>query len=223
MPAETNNLASGPVPPRLERAIQIALATTPMNVGEPLPTVRQLAADLHLDASTVAKAYAELERAGIIESREGVWTLARLYCLACGAQFKEQAKYCKQCGAGLSPSTVAARRGAPPAIFNGLLWAISAVSVGGLAAVFGGVSALLYLGAPSQLVMLALTCGLLAVFTVVALLIRQLSRLSGAAQEKDGPAQLKRPVASEPASEQPTGALPDTAVSVTEPTTRPLH
>ncbi|PZF98053.1 GntR family transcriptional regulator [Micromonospora deserti] len=38
-------------------------------VGARLPTVRQLAADLHLAANTVARAYRELEAAGLLETR----------------------------------------------------------------------------------------------------------------------------------------------------------
>jgi GntR family transcriptional regulator len=37
-----------------------------------LPTVRQLAVDLSVNANTVARVYAELERAGVIETRRGV-------------------------------------------------------------------------------------------------------------------------------------------------------
>ena len=45
-----------------------------MRVGEQLPTVRQLAVDLRINANTVAKVYTELERAGIVETRRGVGT-----------------------------------------------------------------------------------------------------------------------------------------------------
>ncbi|MCO1595217.1 GntR family transcriptional regulator [Micromonospora sp. RHAY321] len=38
-------------------------------VGSRLPTVRQLAADLRLAANTVARAYRELEAAGLLETR----------------------------------------------------------------------------------------------------------------------------------------------------------
>lgn len=38
-------------------------------VGEKLPTVRALAAELGIAANTVAKAYRELEQAGLIETR----------------------------------------------------------------------------------------------------------------------------------------------------------
>ena len=40
--------------------------------GDQLPTVRQLAVDLRVNANTVARVYAELERAGVIETKRGV-------------------------------------------------------------------------------------------------------------------------------------------------------
>ena len=43
--------------------------------GDRLPTVRQLAGDLAIAPNTIVKAYNELQRAGLIESRPGVGTL----------------------------------------------------------------------------------------------------------------------------------------------------
>ncbi|HWR08048.1 GntR family transcriptional regulator [Sporomusa sp.] len=39
--------------------------------GKQLPTVRQLAVDLRINSNTVARAYSELERAGIISTHQG--------------------------------------------------------------------------------------------------------------------------------------------------------
>lgn len=68
--------ASHPMPlyAQLTRAIRFAIATGRLRVGEQLPTVRQLAVDLRVNANTVAKVYAELERSGILETRRGVGT-----------------------------------------------------------------------------------------------------------------------------------------------------
>jgi len=63
-----------PLYAQLTRAIQFAIATGRLRVGEQLPTVRQLAVDLRVNANTVAKVYAELERSGIVETRRGVGT-----------------------------------------------------------------------------------------------------------------------------------------------------
>ena len=63
-----------PLYAQLERSIRFAIATGKLRIGEQLPTVRQLAVDLRINANTVAKVYAELERAGIVETRQGIGT-----------------------------------------------------------------------------------------------------------------------------------------------------
>ena len=63
-----------PVYAQLERAIRSAMATGRLKVGDQLPTVRQLAVDLRINANTVAKVYAFLERDGVLETRHGVGT-----------------------------------------------------------------------------------------------------------------------------------------------------
>jgi GntR family transcriptional regulator len=66
-----------PLYAQLDRSIRFAIVTGRMRIGEQLPTVRQLAVDLRINANTVAKVYAELERAGIVETRRGVGTFIR--------------------------------------------------------------------------------------------------------------------------------------------------
>src|SRR3982751_5390736 len=61
-----------PIYAQLERALRAAIATGRLGGGEQLPTVRQLAVDLRINANTVARVYAELERAGVIETRRGI-------------------------------------------------------------------------------------------------------------------------------------------------------
>lgn len=63
-----------PLYAQLTRAIQFAIATGRLRVGEQLPTVRQLAVELRVNANTVAKVYAEMERSGVLETRRGVGT-----------------------------------------------------------------------------------------------------------------------------------------------------
>ncbi len=60
-----------PLPPyeQLRIAIRRLVATGEFPVGSRLPTVRQLAADLGVAPGTVGRAFRELEREGIIESR----------------------------------------------------------------------------------------------------------------------------------------------------------
>jgi GntR family transcriptional regulator len=61
-----------PIYAQLERGLRAAIATGRLQPGDQLPTVRQLAVDLRVNANTVARVYAELERAGVIETRRGV-------------------------------------------------------------------------------------------------------------------------------------------------------
>src|SRR4051812_48653607 len=63
-----------PVYAQLERAIRSAIAAGRLAVGDQLPTVRQLAVDLRVNANTGAKVYAFLERSGVLETRRGVGT-----------------------------------------------------------------------------------------------------------------------------------------------------
>ena len=61
-----------PIYAQLERGLRAAIATGRLRPGDQLPTVRQLAVDLSVNANTVARVYAELERAGVLETRRGV-------------------------------------------------------------------------------------------------------------------------------------------------------
>jgi GntR family transcriptional regulator len=63
-----------PLYAQLERSIRFAIATGRLRIGDQLPTVRQLAVDLRINANTVARVYAELERASVVETRRGVGT-----------------------------------------------------------------------------------------------------------------------------------------------------
>ena len=61
-----------PIYAQLERGFRAAIATNRLRPGDQLPTVRQLAVDLQINANTVARVYSELERAGVIETKRGV-------------------------------------------------------------------------------------------------------------------------------------------------------
>lgn len=61
-----------PIYAQLERGLRAGIATGRLQPGAQLPTVRQLAVDVRVNANTVARVYAELERAGVIETRRGV-------------------------------------------------------------------------------------------------------------------------------------------------------
>ena len=58
---------------------QVTLQILAGNValGERLPTVRELASELRVNPNTIARAFQEMERSGIIETRRGLGTFAR--------------------------------------------------------------------------------------------------------------------------------------------------
>src|SRR5947208_2493273 len=66
-----------PLYAQLDRAIRAAIASGQIKQGDKLPTVRQLAVDLRINANTVAKVYAELERAGVLATQRGIGTFVR--------------------------------------------------------------------------------------------------------------------------------------------------
>jgi GntR family transcriptional regulator len=68
---------STPIYAQLDRGLRAAIASGRLNPGDQLPTVRQLAVDLRINANTVARVYADLERAGILETRRGVGSFIR--------------------------------------------------------------------------------------------------------------------------------------------------
>jgi GntR family transcriptional regulator len=66
------NLKSGkPVYLQLVDQVKAAGASGAVREGDPLPSIRVLAEDLRVNRNTVAKAYAELERQGVVETPAG--------------------------------------------------------------------------------------------------------------------------------------------------------
>ena len=66
------NFKSGkPVYLQLVDQVKAAAASGAVREGEPLPSIRPLAEELRINRNTVAKAYAELEHQGVIDSIAG--------------------------------------------------------------------------------------------------------------------------------------------------------
>ena len=67
------------VPPYLQilRQVRQALRMGVLNVGDQLPTVREVVAAVAVNPNTVLKAYRDLEREGLIEVRAGQGTFVR--------------------------------------------------------------------------------------------------------------------------------------------------
>ena len=67
--------ASGvPIYLQLINQVKRATASGLMKTGDQMPSVRELAMELTVNPNTIAKAYQELERAGIIKTLRGVGT-----------------------------------------------------------------------------------------------------------------------------------------------------
>jgi GntR family transcriptional regulator len=60
-----------PIYKQITDQVWLAFVTGKLAVGDQLPTVRTLAEDLVVNPNTVARAYADLMRDGLIESRAG--------------------------------------------------------------------------------------------------------------------------------------------------------
>lgn len=63
-----------PLHAQLERSIRVAIASRRLKPGDQLPTVRQLAVELRINANTVGRVYTQLERDGVLATRRGVGT-----------------------------------------------------------------------------------------------------------------------------------------------------
>jgi len=60
-----------PVYLQLADQVRYAAASGALRPGDPLPTIRPLAEELRVNRNTIAKAYAELESQGVIETLPG--------------------------------------------------------------------------------------------------------------------------------------------------------
>src|SRR5207248_9337460 len=63
---------STPIYAQIAHALRAAIASGRLRPRDQLPTVRQLAVDLQVNANAVARVYSDLERAGVLETRRGV-------------------------------------------------------------------------------------------------------------------------------------------------------
>lgn len=71
--------ADDPTPPfeQIRASIAAEITSGHLPAGHRLPTVRQIAADLHVAVGTAARAYRELEEAGLVTTRRSQGTVVR--------------------------------------------------------------------------------------------------------------------------------------------------
>ena len=72
---DVNPRSGIPIYVQLVEQIKHALEVGVLQPGEQLPTVRQLASELTIAPNTIVKAYDELAKLGLIESRQGIGTI----------------------------------------------------------------------------------------------------------------------------------------------------
>ena len=66
-----NTGSASPIYKQITDQVRLAVATGRLAVGDQLPSVRALAEELVVNPNTVARAYTDLVREGLIESRAG--------------------------------------------------------------------------------------------------------------------------------------------------------
>jgi GntR family transcriptional regulator len=66
-----NTGSASPIYKQITDQVRLAVATGRLNVGDQLPSVRALAEELVINPNTVARAYTDLAREGLLESRAG--------------------------------------------------------------------------------------------------------------------------------------------------------
>lgn len=66
--------SSVPIYIQIEDSIHTLIAAGQIQPGEQLPTIRELAADIRVNLNTVARAYFELDREGVISTQRGKGT-----------------------------------------------------------------------------------------------------------------------------------------------------
>jgi GntR family transcriptional regulator len=66
-----------PIEAQLVRTVRSAVGAGLLAPGDAMPTVRQLAVELRINANAVSRAFAELERQGVVETQRGVGVFVR--------------------------------------------------------------------------------------------------------------------------------------------------
>ena len=84
--------ARSPIPLYVQIAdrVRLAIATGALGSAAPLPSVRQLAAELRVNPATITQAYRDLEAQGFVEIRHGSGTFVRE--LAPGRRARERSQ-----------------------------------------------------------------------------------------------------------------------------------
>jgi len=74
---------------QIVQQVKEALRLGLLDVGDQLPTVREVVAELAINPNTVAKAYRELEREGLVDARQGRGTFVSSTLIASSLEHHE--------------------------------------------------------------------------------------------------------------------------------------
>jgi GntR family transcriptional regulator len=69
--------SSTPLYAQIAARVRVAIAAGELRAGDPLPSVRQLAAQLRINPATVVQAYRDLESEGLVLTRHGAGTFVQ--------------------------------------------------------------------------------------------------------------------------------------------------
>ena len=144
-----------------------------------------------------------------------------MYCSSCGTTVTESLSYCNRCGAEVNAEkrTVPLK---PAAIPEFLVWAIVAVSVGGLAMLIGLMAVMKELRFNEGLIALFSLLSFLLLLGAESVFIWLMVRAKSTTKELAVLAQSRELTTSELDARQ-VRALPEAAPSITEHTTRTLE
>jgi Na+-transporting methylmalonyl-CoA/oxaloacetate decarboxylase gamma subunit len=140
-----------------------------------------------------------------------------MYCPVCGSETIQGLKYCKQCGANLSPSNI----GVGFNKITGLFWAVAIFGIGSFALLIGGGVAVTALHAGGSDLAAVIGVGFLVVLVISIMLIWQVSRIITMAHKSErAESSGKTDVIKERDTQPQLASPPLTMPSVTEHTTR---
>ena len=71
MPLRLEFTGGTPIYAQIVEQVKHQVATGKLQPGEQLPTIRHLAVELRINPSTVARAYTELQHAGVLDTQQG--------------------------------------------------------------------------------------------------------------------------------------------------------
>ena len=87
---------------QLSEQIRLLVHEGRLGAGDPLPTVRELAVELEVNANTVARVYRDLQQAGVLDLRRGVGTFVSDKVVAKTRELEEQGRLLDSVLSGMS-------------------------------------------------------------------------------------------------------------------------